>query len=76
MLATCPGIALAAQDPSGPQAEEAMACLQAEVCCYKHVKEYTLGELTAALEHLEQKQLQGQGLGSWSSDQMHALRCV
>lgn len=62
------------QEPSGPEAEAAMAGLEVEVRCYKHVQEYTLAELSAALEHLECQQAAGQGLGSWSSDQLEALR--
>jgi hypothetical protein len=63
-----------AQEPSGPEAEAAMAGLEVEVRCYKHVQEYTLAELSAALEHLECQQAAGQGLGSWSNDQLEALR--
>ncbi|KAF6264491.1 hypothetical protein COO60DRAFT_1457603 [Scenedesmus sp. NREL 46B-D3] len=66
------------RDTSGgavwPEAEAAMAGLEVEVRCYKHVQEYTLAELAAALEHLECQQAGGQGLGSWSSDQLEALR--
>ncbi len=62
------------QEPTGPQAEEAMAGLQVEVRCYKHVKEYTLCELNEALEQLEQKRAAGQRLGSWTDDQLEALR--
>jgi hypothetical protein len=51
-----------------------MACLEVEVRCYKHVQEYTLAELSAALEHLESQAAAGQGTGSWSSDQLQALR--
>jgi hypothetical protein len=63
-----------AQEPSGPEAAAAMAGLEVEVRCYKHVQEATLAELTTALQHLEMKQAKGQGLGSWSSDQLVALR--
>lgn len=62
------------QEPSGPEAEAAMAGLEVEVRCYKHVQEYTLAELSAALEHLESQAAAGQGTGSWSSDQLEALR--
>lgn len=51
-----------------------MAGLEVEVRCYKHVQEYTLAELSAALEHLESQAAAGQGTGSWSSDQLEALR--
>jgi hypothetical protein len=51
-----------------------MAGLEVEVRCYKHVQEYTLAELSAALEHLESQAAAGQGTGSWSSDQLDALR--
>lgn len=51
-----------------------MAGLEVEVRCYKHVQEYTLAELSAALEHLESQQAAGQGTGSWSTDQLEALR--
>ena len=63
-----------AQEPSGPEAAAAMAGLEVEVRCYKHVQEATLAELTTALQHLDLKQAKGQGLGSWSSDQLVALR--
>lgn len=66
--------AVVLQEPSGPEAEAAMAGLEVEVRCYKHVQEYTLAELSAALEHLECQQAAGQGLGSWSNDQLEALR--
>ena len=62
------------QEPSGPEAEAAMAGLEVEVRCYKHVQEYTLAELSAALNHLETQAAAGQGTGSWSSDQLDALR--
>jgi TolA-binding protein len=51
-----------------------MAGLEVEVRCYQHVREYTLGELSAALEHLESQAAAGQGTGSWSSEQLEALR--
>jgi hypothetical protein len=51
-----------------------MAGLEVEVRCYKHVQEYTLAELSAALEHLESQAASGQGTCSWSSDQLDALR--
>jgi hypothetical protein len=51
-----------------------MAGLEVEVRCYKHVQEYTLAELSAALDHLESQAAAGQGTGSWSSDQLDALR--
>lgn len=51
-----------------------MAGLEVEVRCYKHVQEYTLAELSAALDHLENQAAAGQGTGSWSSDQLDALR--
>lgn len=51
-----------------------MAGLEVEVRCYKHVQEYTLAELSAALNHLETQAAAGQGTGSWSSDQLDALR--
>lgn len=62
------------QEPCGPEAEAAMAGLEVEVRCYKHVQEYTLAELSAALQHLECQQAAGEGLGSWSDDQLEALR--
>ena len=65
---------LALQEPSGPEAEAAMAGLEVEARCYKHVQDYTLDELVAALEHLECQQAAGEGLGSWSDDQLEALR--
>jgi len=51
-----------------------MACLEVEVRCYKHVQDYTLAELSAALQHLESQAAAGQGTGSWSTDQLEALR--
>lgn len=66
--------AIVAQEPSGPEAEAAMAGLEVEARCYKHVQDYTLDELVAALEHLECQQAAGQGLGSWSDEQLEALR--
>ena len=51
-----------------------MAGLEVEVRCYKAVQEYTLAELSAALEHLESQRAAGQGLGSWSNEQLDALR--
>lgn len=51
-----------------------MAGLEVEVRCYKHVQEYTLAELSAALEHLESQAAAGRGMGSWSQDQLDALR--
>lgn len=63
-----------AQEPSGPEAEAAMAGLEVEARCYKHVQDYTLDELVAALEHLECQQAAGEGLGSWSDEQLEALR--
>lgn len=62
------------QEPSGPEAEAAMAGLEVEARCYKHVQDYTLDELVAALEHLECQQAAGEGLGSWSDEQLDALR--
>jgi hypothetical protein len=51
-----------------------MAGLEVEVRCYKHVQEYTLAELSAALAHLESQAAAGQGTGSWSQEHLDALR--
>lgn len=72
MCASCSLLCL--QEPSGPEAEAAMAGLEVEARCYKHVQDYTLDELVAALEHLESQQAAGEGLGSWSDEQLEALR--
>jgi hypothetical protein len=72
VVVLCSGVAV--QEPSGPEAEAAMAGLEVEVRCYKHVQQYTLAELSTALEHLEGQQAAGQGTGSWSDEQLEALR--
>jgi hypothetical protein len=51
-----------------------LAGLEVEARCYKHVQEYTLGELAAALEALEAGAAAGEGLGSWTGEQLAALR--